>query len=128
MTHKFQRNESSGLLLIQVNIDTHLNLKMILDIGASHTTLDINLLYLLGYDLGKGTGKVFIETANGIIESEKFKLQNLEAIGLIKRNFEIQTYDFVAHGIISDYQGLLGLDFLKDNKFCIDLLKNEIEI
>jgi len=30
---------------------------------------------------------------------------------LIKEKFQIQVYDFLAHGIFSDYDGLLGLDF-----------------
>jgi hypothetical protein len=42
--------------------------------------------------------------------------------------FPIQVYDFIAHGIYSDYDGLLGLDFLKGTKFCIDLNENTISI
>jgi len=42
--------------------------------------------------------------------------------------FEIQVYDFIAHGIFSDYNGLLGLDFLEGTNFCIDTIENTISI
>jgi hypothetical protein len=48
--------------------------------------------------------------------------------GLTKQNFQIQMYDFLAQGIFSDYNGLLGLDFLEGNKFCIDTMYNTISI
>ena len=38
---------------------------MILDTGATNTTIDSNALYLLGYDLKDSVGDVEIETANG---------------------------------------------------------------
>ena len=43
-------------------------------------------------------------------------------------NFEMQVYDFLAHGITSNYEGVLGLNFLRNNKFCIDINKCEISI
>ena len=49
-------------------------------------------------------------------------------IGITKSNFMVQVYDFLAHGITSDYNGLLGLDFLRETKFCIDLNKGEIGV
>jgi len=39
---------------------------------------------------------------------------------------QIQIYDFLAHGIFSDYNGLLGLDFFEGTKFCIDMKENTI--
>jgi hypothetical protein len=46
----------------------------------------------------------------------------------MKNNFEVQVYDFLSHGIISDYDGVIGLNFLKENKFCIDIKNSEILI
>ncbi len=72
MTYKFKREPESGLILVHVETDNKYELKMILDTGATHTTIDSNALYLLGYDLKDNIGKVEIETANGIIETEVF--------------------------------------------------------
>jgi predicted aspartyl protease len=128
MTYKFKREPESGLILVNIEIDNKYELKMILDTGATNTTIDSNALYLLGHDLKDSIGTVEIETANGIIETEVFKIDIFSSLGLVKTNFEIQVYDFLAHGIFSDYNGLLGLDFLEGIKFCIDMNENIITI
>ena len=120
MTYKFKRESESGLILVNIEIDNKYELNMILDTGASNTTIDSNSLYLLGYDLKDSIGTVEIETANGIIETEVFEIETFSSLGLTKEKFQIQVYDFLAHGIFSDYNGLLGLDFLEGTKFCID--------
>jgi len=101
---------------------------MILDTGATNTTIDSSALYLLGHDLKDNVGTVEIETANGIIETEVFEIDIFSSLGMTKTNFQIQVYDFLAHGIFSDYNGLLGLDFLEGIKFCIDMNENTIAI
>jgi predicted aspartyl protease len=101
---------------------------MILDTGATNTTIDSNALYLVGHNLRDSIGTVEIETANGIIETEVFEIESFASLGLTKRRFQIQVYDFASHGIFSDYNGLLGLDFLEGTKFCIDTLKNTITV
>ncbi len=93
MVYKFKREPDSGLILVNIEIDHKFELKMILDTGASHTTIDSNALYLLGYDLKDSIGTVQIETANGIIETELFEISSFESLGIKKKNFEIQVYD-----------------------------------
>ncbi len=128
MTAHFKREPESGLIIISVEIDGKFELKMVLDTGATNTTIDSNALYLLGYDLKDSIGRVEIETANGVIETDVFELLSFSSLGLSKDNFQIQVYDFLAHGIFSDYNGLLGLDFLEGTKFCIDTKSNTITI
>jgi len=128
MTYKFKREPDSGLILVNIEIDNKYELKMILDTGATNTTIDNNALYLLGYDLKDNIGTVKIETANGVIETEVFEIDFFESLGLTKEKFQIQVYDFLAHGIFSDYNGLLGLDFFEGTKFCIDMKENTITI
>jgi predicted aspartyl protease len=101
---------------------------MVLDTGATNTTVDSNALYLLGYDLRDNIGTVEIETANGIIETEVFDIRTFSSLGISRQDFEIQVYDFLAHGIFSDYNGLIGLDFLTGTKFCIDTNENVITL
>jgi predicted aspartyl protease len=128
MIYKFKREPESGLILVNIEIDKKYELKMILDTGATNTTIDSNALYLLGHDLKDSIGTVEIETANGIIETEVFEIDSFSSLGIEKQKFEIQVYDFIAHGIFSDYNGLLGLDFLEGTKFCIDTNENTISI
>jgi predicted aspartyl protease len=128
MTYKLRREPDSGLILVNIEIDRKYQLKMILDTGASNTTIDSNALYLLGYDLKDNIGTVEIETANGVIETEVFEIGIFASLGLVKKKFQIQVYDFLAHGIFSDYNGLLGLDFLEGTKFCINTRTNTITL
>ena len=128
MTYPFEQEPETGLIIVSVEIDNRYELKMVLDTGATNTTIDSNALYLLGYDLRDKIGIVEIETANGIIETEVFEIQNLSSLGLSKDNFQIQVYDFLAHSIFSDYNGLIGLDFLQGTHFCIDTINKLITL
>ena len=128
MNYKFKREPESGLILVNIEIDNKYELKMIVDTGATNTTIDSNALYLLGYNLKDNIGTVEIETANGIIETEVFEIGTFTTLGLTKEKFQIQVYDFLSHGIFSDYNGLLGLDFLETTTFCIDTRENTITI
>ena len=128
MKFPFKREPENGLIVVGIEIDRKYDLKMVLDTGATHTTIDSNALYLLGYDLRDSVGVVEIETANGIIDTEVFEVGNFSSLGLDKDKFPIQVYDFLAHGIFSDYNGLLGLDFLENTKFCIDMKAGTITL
>jgi hypothetical protein len=128
MKFPFKREPESGLIIVSVEIDDKYELKMVLDTGATNTTIDSNALYLLGYDLKDNIGIVEIETANGIIETEVFEVGSFTSLGQTKRKFQIQVYDFLAHGIFSDYNGLLGLDFFEGTTFCINTKLNTITL
>ena len=128
MIYHFKREPESGLIIVSIEVDSKFELKMVFDTGATNTTIDSNALYLLGYDLKDNIGTVEIETANGIIETEVFEIGRFSSLGFNKNNFQIQVYDFLAHGIFSDYNGLLGLDFLEGTNFCINTNENTITI
>ena len=124
----FPFEKSSGIFLVTVSLNDFIHLKMVLDTGASHTTIDSNALYIADYDLKDSLGVVAIETANGVVETEVFELQEVRGLGITRKNYPIQVYDFLAHGILSNYDGLLGMDFFEGTKFCIDTVKNQISI
>jgi len=128
MTFTFEREPESGIMLVSIFLDRRLRLKAVLDTGASHTTLDSNALYIAGYDLGDALGIVEIETANGVVQTEMYAVREMLALGISRPDFPVQVYDFLAHGVLSNYQGLLGMDFLEGHKFCIDTVHNQISI
>ena len=128
MIFPIYRLAETGLIIVDLLINNKFELSMVLDTGATNTTIDSNSLYLNGYDLKNKIGITEIETGNGIIETEVFEINTMSCLGITKNNFHIQVYDFLAHGIFSDYDGLLGLDFLEGIKFCIDTQLNAISI
>jgi len=128
MTYQFEREPISGIILVYVWLNEDYKMKMVFDTGASYTTFDINALHFVGYPLGKITETGMVETANGKIEVGICSVEKIEAFGHVVREVPVQLYDYLKHGIISDYDGVLGLDFLEKTKFEIDMIEQTIEI
>jgi len=93
--------------------------------AATHTTIDSNALFVSGYQLKDSVGETEIETSNGIVAVDFYNINNFECLGIENENLQIQVYDFAAHGVNSEYHGIVGLNFLKDHKFCVDMIKGE---
>ena len=127
-TYYFDIPNEEEIVIVEAVIAQKYDFLLGLDTAATHTTIDSNVLYLSGYELKNSIGEVEIETSNGIIVVEQYCLTGFECLGVRKQNFVIQVYDFLAHGVTSDYHGLIGLDFLRDIKFCLDIKKGEILI
>ncbi len=124
----FDLPTDEDVIIVNASIEGKYKFRLALDTAATHTTIDGNILYLSGYELKDSKGEQEIETSNGIIVVETYEVEQLESLGIIKNNFEVQVYDFLAHGITSDYDGVIGLNFFKEHKFCIDIAKGEISV
>jgi predicted aspartyl protease len=124
----FDLPTDENVIIVNASIQGKYKFRLALDTAATHTTIDSNVLYFSGYELKNSKGEFEIETANGIIVVERYDLEQLECLGISKTNFEAQVYDFLAHGITLDYDGVIGLNFLREYKFCIDILKGEVSV
>jgi predicted aspartyl protease len=51
MIYHFNKTKDEGLIVVTIEIDNKFGLNVLLDTGASHTTIDSNDLYMNGYDL-----------------------------------------------------------------------------
>ena len=127
-TFPFDPLTDEDVIIVNASIEGKFKFRLALDTAATHTTIDSNVLYFSGYELKNSKGEQEIETSNGIIVVETYDIEFLECLGIIKTDFEVQVYDFLAHGITSDYDGVVGLNFLREHKFCIDLLKGEVSV
>ena len=123
----FQRQNDEQLIVIDCKMHTH-KILLALDTGASHTTIDLAALIIGGYSMADAIRTVDIETASGVIKGYVFVLQTFKAIGIELSNVEVCAYDFFANHLLTDFDGVLGLDFFKGVKFCIDMNKSEITI
>ena len=124
----FDISSDEDVIIVNASIEGKFKFRLALDTAATHTTIDSNILYFSGYQLKNSKGEKEIETSNGIIVVEIYEIEQLECLGIIKTGFEVQVYDFLAHGITSDYDGVIGLNFLREHKFCIDISKGEVSI
>ena len=128
MVYEFDRDPLSGLILVEIRFDKKYKFKMMFDTGASHSTFDLNALRMKYYQTGSIIETGMVETANGIVNVNIIHAESISAFGHEVCNINVQAYDFLAHGILSDYDGVLGLDFFENTKFCIDMTEQTIEV
>ncbi len=123
--YHFTRETEDDLIIVTVRIGNSI-LDLVLDTGASHTFINFGVLIKEGYRVGDTKGLVPVETANGIIYANRYEIRKIAGLGIVKENFEVTSYIF--DDPETNYQGVLGLDFLDKIKFCIDLEQNEINL
>ncbi|MFN8397089.1 MAG: retropepsin-like aspartic protease [Bacteroidia bacterium] len=115
------------LLVITAVVDGY-ELRLAIDTGASHSVIDLTCLLLSGYSATDAVGDEEYETANGTIQARLFRLRQFEAIGIIRNDLTVSSYDFLGQGVLSDIDGLLGLDFLEGRHLCIDMARKTITL
>lgn len=125
--YPFKRKDGDSLIIIPCKIGMD-SIALALDTGASHTTFDLTQILMLGYELKDAIRTEQVETGGGIVDTHVFVLREMTCLGITKRNIEVSAYDFFAFNLIADFDGVLGLDFFEDIKFCIDILQKQITI
>ena len=124
-SYTFERVTDDDLIVITAQLDNSL-VDFVLDTGASHTFIDFGILVKEGYRKSDTKGIVPIETANGVIFANRYIISKITALGLTKTDFEVTSYLFDEPE--SNFKGVIGLDFLVEKEFCINLKKNLITI
>ena len=125
--YPFKRKDKGSLITVpcRIGIDT---IALALDTGASHTTFDLTQILMLGYSVTDAIRMERVKTGGGTVETYVFVLKQLTCLGITRTNIEVSAYDFFAFNIVAYFDGVLGLDFFEDVKFCIDLKQKEINI
>lgn len=95
MTYKLTREIETGILTVIAVLNGTQRLKLILDTGATVTTIDSNVLYMAGYRPEDSIGNEMVETASGIIETDLYELKEFRLFGIIHQNFVVQAHDFL---------------------------------
>ena len=62
------------------------------------------------------------------MEVDIIQTKVISAFGHTVRDMKVQVYDYLKHGILSDYDGVLGLDFFKDTEFTVNMKNHTIEV
>jgi hypothetical protein len=125
--HKFKRLEEDSLITIPCRIGND-RYTFALDTGASHTVADLTPLLMSGYQMKDSLRVVELETGKGIIEAYVFRLKEFSTLGIVRHDIEVCTYDFLANQVMSEFDGVLGLDFFENEKICIDFSESEITV
>ncbi|HRI59831.1 MAG TPA: retropepsin-like aspartic protease [Saprospiraceae bacterium] len=108
----FDLSTDEDLILLPVLINDY-EIRLALDTAATQTIVDFNVLLMLGYTSVDALATRKLETANGIMEAQMFRVSEIETLERCLVEFEILSYDFLQKGLLSTYDGVLGLDFFR---------------
>ena len=125
--HTFTRTTDESLILVKVKVNKSA-LNLALDTGATHTVIDTTALLLANCRLSTSQDKPLLETASGIVTAELYELDTFISLGIQRSNFQVHAYDLIGNGVLTEIDGVLGLDFLENHKFCVDLGLFEITV
>ncbi len=124
--YPFEWLDNDNLMVVHVEINGESILPFLLDTGSTDTYLDKNVLYIEQINLKEAIGQVEVETANGRMFADVFKIDTIEVFGTQFKSHPIQIIDFIANGIISNYSGVLGMDILRQKNLCFQFDKNTL--
>ena len=82
-TYPFEWLDNDNLMIVHVEINGESILPFLLDTGASDTYLDKNILYIEQISLKESIGQVEVETANGRMFADVFKIDSIEVFGTL---------------------------------------------
>jgi gag-polyprotein putative aspartyl protease len=98
---------------------------MILDTGATTTSLSLKVLRLIGYDPGMAIGQAQLITGTGISTVPLLMVNRLSALGQHAIGLRVLARSLPA-GAAAD--GLLGLDFVRGHVLTIDFPQGHISL
>jgi clan AA aspartic protease (TIGR02281 family) len=103
-------------LLLEATLNDHTPTRLILDTGATYTSISRELAESLGYDL-EHAARIKITTANGQVLLPKIVLKSVTLNGYTAHNVEATVMNMPGN---VPFSGLLGLNFVKRHRITID--------
>ena len=121
-------DKRSALIVVPVTVKTEeiINVyQFAVDTGATISLVNAAVMNLLGYKPEDSIRTIQTVTASKTETAYEFEIDNIMAIGLIRRNFKVVSRSLPA-GLGID--GLLGLNFFKNKELTIDFKLSEIRL
>lgn len=123
---KFSFDPALKLIVVLAAIHTRnevVFVKLGLDTGASHTTIQPDLIQRLGMDIPDGQVSITFGTKSKTLPL--FRVSNIKSLGKVRDDLLI-----VSHALPPAFQldGLLGLDFLRPFEMRVDFPNGTIEL
>lgn len=119
----FRFDSKKGLIVIPTGIwdpNGDAIVMLALDTGATGSTINWDLLVLLGYDPAIIKDRVQMTTGSGVEYVPKIVVDKIKALGKEKKGFEFLCHTLPPSATVD---GVLGLDFLRDGRLIIDFQK-----
>lgn len=121
--NSFNFRASSGPILVNASAsgpNESMDLRLILDTGATTSLIDRDVLIYLGFDPDEAAHRVEVTTGSAVESWPLVTLNRLTALGTHRLGFPVIAHSLprVGSGIV----GLLGLDFLRGHRLEIDFI------
>jgi len=126
IVHTFDRKQPLVIVEVTVKVDGKLKVfNFAVDTGATITLVSDDAMKRMGYTQANSICTTHTITASKPETVHEYSLDNIMAIGLIRRNFKVISRSLpIGLGI----DGLLGLNFFKHKELTIDFKLSEIRI
>ena len=121
-------DRKAALIVIPVTIKVGAEIRkydFAVDTGATISLIDADVMTALGYKQQNSIRTTHTITASKNETVYEYELDNIMAIGLIRRNFKVISRK-LPMGLGID--GLLGLNFFKNKELTIDFKLSEIQL
>ena len=100
-------------------------LRLALDTGATTTVVNTAMLVAVGYDLALVEDRIEMTTGSGVEYAPRIMVNQMTALGITRPDFYLLGHTLPPSAGVD---GLLGLDFLREQSITIDFINGEIRI
>jgi aspartyl protease family protein len=124
----FPFNPKQGLIIIRAEFfgPSGSNiLRLALDTGATGTLVNIGMLVAIGYDPALTANRIQVTTGSGVEYAPLITVDQIIALGQERINFPVLCHTLPPSASVD---GLLGLDFLRDQYLTIDFRSGQLKL
>jgi len=117
-----------GLVIVRAEVtgpSGNALLRFALDTGATGTIVNAGPLVAIGYDPALTPNRVQVTTGSGVEFAARVKVSKLVALGQERTDFLLLCHTLPPS---TGVDGLLGLDFFRDQKLTLDFRNGEMEL
>lgn len=121
-------NASAGLILVEAEVSGPMGKAgaiLVLDTGATTTSLNANLLRSIGYEPDSATESARMATATAVLVAPRLMVNRLSALGQHAIGLRVLAHNLPAEAAVD---GLLGLDFFRDLSLLIDFRAGQLTV
>lgn len=111
VTLNFDPNTNGIVLFTNFDGEETKTINMLLDTGATYTTIPWHVADALGYKPSESDNKATITTADGVLNVPLFVVDSIEVLGKKIENVTVMIHDLPE---TSRVDGLLGLSYLRN--------------
>ncbi len=121
-------NGKRGLIIIRAELfgpSGSIVLRLALDTGATGTMVNVGLLTVIGYDPSLVPDRVEVTTGSGVVYAPRLEVSRIKALGQERACFPVLAHTLPPSAGVD---GLLGLDFLREQELNIDFRNGRLTL